>query len=117
MVVVVDPAEVRELQVAGERGGLGRDPLHHVAVAAEGVDVEVEQVLEAGLVEVRGHPAAGHGHADAVGHALAERAGGRLDARGPAVLGVAGALAVELAELLDVVERDRRLAERSRSPC
>src|SRR5262249_27160062 len=37
---------------------------------------------------------------------------GRLpDAARPAVLGVAGALAVELAELLEVVELDRRLAE------
>ena len=46
-----------------------------------------------------------------VGDALAERAGGRLDAGGPAILRMAGALAVELAELLDVLERDGRLAE------
>ena len=112
VVVVVDPAEVGELQVAGERGRLGRDAFHHAAVAAQGVDVEVDQVLEAGLVEVGGHPAAGDGHADAVGQPLPERAGGGLDAAGPAVLRVAGTAAVELPEALDRLQRHRRLAQR-----
>ena len=89
VVVVVDPAEVGELPMGGERGGLGGDALHHAAVAAEGVDVEVDQVLEAGAVVACGHPAARQRHADAVGHALPERPGRRLDARGPAVLRVA----------------------------
>ena len=97
--------------MAGQRGGLGRDAFHHAAVAAQGVDVEVDQVLEAGPVEVGGHPAAGDGHADAGGHALAERAGGGLDAAGPAVLRVAGAAAVQLAEALDRLQRHRRLAQ------
>ena len=43
-VAVVDPAEVAEHQVAGERGGLAGDALHHVAVAAHRVDVVVEHV-------------------------------------------------------------------------
>ena len=47
VVVVVDPAEVGELEVAGERGGLVGDALHQAAVAADRVDVEVEE-LEAG---------------------------------------------------------------------
>ena len=33
-VVVVHPAEVGQLEVTGERGGLVRDAFHHVAVAA-----------------------------------------------------------------------------------
>ena len=40
-----------------------------------------------------------------------ERAGGRLDARHHAVLGMPGRLAAKLAEVADVVERDRRLAQ------
>ena len=40
-----------------------------------------------------------------VGEALAERAGGGLDARRVAVLGMAGRLGAELAEALDLVER------------
>jgi len=41
----------------------------------------------------------------------AERTGGGLDARRPPVLRVAGALAVELAEALDVVELDGQLTQ------
>ena len=54
-------------------------------------------------------PLARDRHADARREALAERARGRLDARRPPVLGVTRAAAIELAELLDVVERDRLL--------
>ena len=57
-------------------------------------------------------PALGHRHADAVAAPLAQRAGRGLDARGQPILGMARALAAELAEPLDIVERDRRLAER-----
>ena len=81
------------------------DAFHHVAVAAEGPDVVIEE-LEPGTVEVRGQPALGDGHADAVGDSLAQRAGRCLDARRQAVFGMAGSLAAELAEILDVVERD-----------
>ncbi len=111
VVVVVDPAEVGELPVGGERGGLGGDALHHAAVAAEGVDVEVDQVVEAGAVVACGHPAARQRHADAVGQALPERPGRRLDTRGPAVLRVAGTAAVPLPESLDRLEGNRRLAQ------
>ena len=76
-----------------------------------GVDVVVEQ-LEARLVEVRGQPALGDRHADAVAAALAQRAGGGFDAGGFAVLGMARAAAVQLAELLDLVQRDGQLAGR-----
>src|SRR5262249_54892918 len=41
-VVVVNPAEVVETEMRGERRGLRRDALHHAAVAAYGVDVVVE---------------------------------------------------------------------------
>src|SRR5262249_5729365 len=112
VVVVVDPAEVGELEVTGQRGGLGRNAFHHAAVAAQGVDVEVDQVLEPRPVEVGRHPAAGDGHADAGGQAAAERPGGTLHAAGPAVLRVAGAAAAQLAEALDRLQRHRRLAQR-----
>ena len=108
-VVVVDPAQVGELEVAGERGRLARHPLHHVAVAAEGVDVVVEQ-LEVGTVEVGRLPPAGDRHPDAGRHPLTQRAGGGLDARSEPVFRVAWTLAVELAEALDVLEGDGQLA-------
>ena len=109
-VVVVDPAEVLEPEVAGQRGRLGRDALHHVAVAAQRVDVVVEELV-AGAVEVRRLPLGGDRHPDRGGDALAERPRGGLDARRPAVLRMPGAARVDLAEALDVLERDRQLAE------
>ena len=50
-------------------------------------------------------------HADAGRDSLAERAGRRLDAGGQMVFRMTGALAVELPETLQIVERDRRGAE------
>ena len=107
---VVDPAEVREALVRGERCRLRGDALHHAAVARLGVDVEVEQ-REAVAVVTRSEPLACDRHADRGGDALAERARGRLDAARPAVLGVARALRAELPEPLEVVERNRGLTE------
>ena len=109
VVVVVDPAEVREAEMSGQRGGLVRDAFHHVAVAAQSVDVEVDQVLESGLVEVRRQEALGHGHAHGVGNALAERSGRGLDPGRQPVFGMSGALAVQLAKLLHVLQRDGRV--------
>ena len=110
VVVVVDPAEVVEAQVAGQRRRFRRNALHHAAVSANGIDVVVED-LEAGPVVAVGEPLLGDGHAHARGDALPERTGGGLDARDPVVLGVTRGLAVELAEAADVVERHRGLPQ------
>ena len=111
-VAVVDPAQIAEHLVTGERGRFARYAFHHVAVAAQRINVVVEY-REARPIEMLGQPARGERHADAVAAALPERTGRRLDARGQMVFGMAGALAAELPEPLDVVERDRGLAERS----
>ena len=110
VVVVEDPAEVIEAQVAGERCRLGADAFHQAAVAADGVDVVVEH-LEAWFVVAIGEPPLGDGHADAGRDALAQRAGSRLHTRDQSVLRMPGSLASKLTEVADVVERDRRLAE------
>src|SRR5262249_52771346 len=39
VVVVIDPAEVVEAEMAGQRGSLGTDALHQTAIAAHGVNV------------------------------------------------------------------------------
>ena len=111
VVVVVDPAEVVEAEMAGQRRRFRRDAFHHAAVAADGIDVVVEDV-EARPVVAAGQPLLRDGHADAGGDALPERAGGGLDARDPVIFGMAGRLAVELAEAADVVERHRGLPQR-----
>ena len=111
VVVVVDPAEVVEPEVAGDRAGFAGDALHQAAVAGDRVDVEVEDLgAVAGRLPLRGDR-----HPDRGRDSLPERSGRRLDARGPAVLGVARCPRVELAEAFDVLERDRRAARAPRS--
>src|SRR5262249_57598726 len=84
VVVVVEPAEVGDLQMACERGGLRRDALHHATVAQDGVDVEVEE-REAGPVVARTQPARSQRHPHRVRRALPEGTRGRLGAGGEAV--------------------------------
>ena len=103
---VVDPAQVGQAQVAGQRGRLRGDALHHAAVAGQGVDVEVEERVLVPVVAL-GQPRARDGHPDGGRHPLAQRPGGGLDPARPAVLGMARAVRIELAEPLQVVEGDR----------
>ena len=79
-----------------------RNAFHQAAVAGQHIGVVVDEVVAEGGVQ----DALGERHADAVGEALAERAGGRLDAGGVAVFGMAGGVRAELAEMLDLVDRD-----------
>src|SRR5215471_12070380 len=51
-------------------------------------------------------PEPGDRHPDAGRDALSEGPGGGLDAGSPVILGMARATAVELAKMLDVIERD-----------
>ena len=96
-VVVVNPAEIGQAQVAGEGRGLAGDAFHHASISAKCIDIEVEQ-FEGGPVVSRGKPLPRNGHADAGRHALAERSGCGLDAGCPAIFGVAGTAAIQLAE-------------------
>ena len=70
------------------------------------IEDRVLRRVETGL----GH-LAGHGHADGVAHALAERPGGALDAGRLAKLRVARSLAVELTEIFQLLEREVVAAE------
>src|SRR6516164_5344163 len=84
VIVVVDPAEVIELQVSRDRGCLARDSFHHAAIAAERVNSIAEQ-FKTWLVVPRGEPLLGNSHAHTRGNALSQRTGGCFHARGPAV--------------------------------
>ncbi len=110
---VVDQREVAELLHARDGGGLGAHALLDVAVAAQRVDVVVERrgALGGVGVEHAALAAGGHRHADRVADALAQRAGGGLDAGGVAVLRVARRLAAPRAQRLDVVELETPPAE------
>ncbi|MDT4854007.1 hypothetical protein FQZ97_882930 [compost metagenome] len=86
---------------AGEGAGFVADAFHHATVAQEGVGVVVDdgQVL---AVELGGQQLLGQREAHGIGDALTQRAGGGLDAGGDVDFGVAGGLAVQLAEVLDL---------------
>ncbi len=96
--------------MARERSSFARYAFHHVAVAAYDVDVIVEHG-EIRPVEVLRQPPPGQRHAYAVAATLAQRAGCRFDARGEVIFGMARTFAAELPKPLDIVERNRRLAQ------
>ncbi|MCY1235440.1 hypothetical protein D9M72_480560 [compost metagenome] len=103
-VVVPQRNQLVQLQRAGQRAGLVRNAFHQAAIAQENVGVVVDDI-ETGAVEFFAQQAFGQRHADRVGDALAERAGGGLHARGDAEFRVAGGLAVQLAEILQLFDR------------
>ena len=84
--------------------------LHHVAIAAESVGVVVEE-WGFGGIEAGFHHVFGDSHADGVGDALTERACCGFNADGASHLGMAWRIGAELAELLEVVDGDRKSCE------
>jgi hypothetical protein len=104
-VVVVENDELVQLPDRRKRAGLVADAFHQAAVAGEGVGVVVDDGV-AVAVELAGEQLLGERHADRIGEALAERAGGGLDRRGDAVFRVARRLAVELAEVAELGKRE-----------
>lgn len=103
MVVVVESDQVAELEVTGGGGSLGGNTLHGAAITEEAVGVVVDKLV-AGLVEGGSGVTLSHGETDGVGETLAERTSGDLNAGGVVGLGVAGGDAVDLTEVLQVVE-------------
>src|SRR5207245_11471863 len=61
VVVVVDPAQVVEAQVTGQRGRLGGNALHQAAISAHDVDLVVEDREARSLLTV-GERLLGYGH-------------------------------------------------------
>ncbi len=104
VVVVVEGGQLAEAEVAGERAGLGGHALLDVAVAGDREGAVVDQVVP-GAVVTGGQHRLGEREADRHRDALAERAGGGLDPGRVAALGVPGGRAAQLAEVLQVVER------------
>ena len=107
VVVVVHVHEAAELEVTGERGRLVADALLEVAVARDDERVVAHDVG----AEPGPQVALGDAHPDAVREALAERAGGDLDATRVEVLGMARRLAAPLAELLQIVDLEPEAGE------
>ena len=91
----------------GKRNGLLADAFHQVAIGGEYIGRMVDHIV----AELGREVPLGDRHADRVGEALAERAGGGLDAGGDEILRMPRRHRAELAEALDLVERHRLVAE------
>ncbi len=89
-----------------ERDRLVADAFHQVAVAGDDIGAVVHQRVAEARVQV----AFRNRHADSIGDALAERAGGRLNPAGVAVLRMSCARRANFAEGLDVLDRHVRIA-------
>ena len=103
-VVVPEGSQLAQAPGAGQRAGLVADAFHQAAVAQEGPGAVVDDRM-AWAVEFGGEQLFRQRHADRVGDALPQRAGGGLDARRVAQFRVARRAAVQLAEGLQVVDR------------
>ena len=90
--------------MSGQRCGFRSHALHQVAVADDGIDVVVHDLVP-WLVVPCGQEACRQRHADARGKALPERPGGRLDAGRTPVFRVSRGHALPLAEALEFIQR------------
>ena len=104
-VVVPESDQLAETEGAGQRAGFVRNAFHQAAVAEENVGVVIDDLV-AGLVELGGQHLFGQREANGIGDALAERAGGGLDAGRVAEFRVARRLGMQLAEILEIVDGD-----------
>ena len=87
VVVVPQHDQVVELEMAGQRDRFVADAFHQIAVAGDDIGLVVDQIVaEAGIED-----ALGQRHAHGIGDALAQGAGGGLDAGQMAIFGMAGA--------------------------
>ncbi len=102
-VVIVEGGELVQPQGAGQRADLVGYAFHQAAIAEEHIGVVVDDLMTR-LIELRRHDFLRQGEAHGVGQALTQRTGGGLDAGGVAELRMARGLAVQLAEVLQVVD-------------
>src|SRR5262249_46372800 len=89
-----------------EGSRLARHAFHQVAVSANGVHVEIENV-ETRAVVIFPEPFAGNRHAHAVSRALSQRTGRGFDAGGEMRFGMSRRAAINLAEALDLLHGNR----------
>lgn len=104
-VVVVDGDEVAELEMARKGRSLRGDTLHQATVTEEDIGVVVDE-LEAVLVVTSSKVGLGDGETNPVGDTLTEGTSGDLNTIGNTSLGVAWGDAVELTEVLQVIDGD-----------
>ena len=100
---IVEDDELAHAKVPRQRAGLGRDALHHVAVAGDDVGMMIDD-LEVAPVEPLSEHVLGDCQTDGVRYALPQRTRRHLNARRATALRMSGRVRPPLTELLDVVE-------------
>ena len=95
--------------MARQRGGLGRNPFHQIAVAHDSEDAMVQQIGVA--LEPRLHHALRERHADPVRESLPQGTGGGLHAGRVAVFGMPRSLRSPLPESLELIHRKVELEQ------
>ena len=113
-VIVVQRDQLVQLPGTGQRAGFMADAFHQATVAQEHIGVVVNDGMLA-LVELGGQQLLSQREADGIGDALAQRAGGGFHTRGNANLRVTCRLAVQLAEVLQL--RQRQIVARQMQQC
>lgn len=104
LVVVPERDQLTQAPGTGQRGRLVRDALHHATVAHEHPGAVVDD-FQLGPVITLCQQLLGQREPDCIGKALPKRPGGGFHPRRFAALGVAGGLAVQLTELLELLDR------------
>ena len=94
--------------MSGQRCRFTAYTFHQVAIAAQRIDVVVEN-LKLGTVEIRRLPAGGNRHSHAVAHSLSQRAGRGFKSRRDVRFGMPGSTAAQLAEALEFFHGHREL--------
>ena len=103
-VVIVEGDQLAQAQGAGQGRDFMGNAFHHAAIAQEHIGLVIDDVV-AGTVELRRQDFFRQGETHGIGQALAQRAGGGFHTRGVAEFRVARGTAVQLAEVLQVVDR------------
>ena len=109
VIVVVNPAKIRELQMSSQTGGFSRNSFHHATIAADRPDSIIEKFKSRSVVSRR-EPTFGHCHTNACRETLAQRTGCRFDAARPVIFRMSRATRIELTKTLDVFDGQTRLA-------
>ncbi len=109
-VVIVESNQLAQTQGSRQRADFVGDAFHHATVAEEGVGVVIDHVV-AVAVKLGRQDFFGRCHAHGVGNALPQWASGGFYTGCIAVFGVAGSFAVQLTEVLQIVDRQLITAE------
>ncbi len=106
VIVIVQANQFAEFQMSGQRGSLRSDAFHQVAITEHCISVMIDQSMSRSVV-ARSELGFCDGHADGIGHPLSQRPGCDLNARRVSAFRMPGRLAAPLAELPNVIERER----------